>query len=109
MSIVKTIRHSRREKSNGKVATLPAQTPHRSEESETSAKLIDIEVPTGSAKIRVLRLAEVLQITGLGKTTIYQLQRAGDFPQRVKMTATSVGWIEHEVRSWVTARMEARP
>jgi len=57
---------------------------------------------------RILRLNEVIGITGLGKTTIYQLQRAGDFPRCVKMTAQAVGWIEDEVRTWITNRMAAR-
>lgn len=57
---------------------------------------------------RILRLNEVIEITGLGKTTIYQLQRAGDFPRCVKMTAQAVGWIEDEVRAWITNRMAAR-
>jgi prophage regulatory protein len=57
---------------------------------------------------RILRLTEVIDITGLGKTTIYQLQRAGDFPGGVKMTAQAVGWIEDEVRAWITDRMAAR-
>jgi prophage regulatory protein len=43
--------------------------------------------------VRVLRLTEVIQITGLGKTTIYQLQSVGKFPRPVKMTAQAVGWI----------------
>ncbi len=58
--------------------------------------------------IRVLRLDDVMQITGLGKTTIYQLQNTGEFPRRVKMTTQAVGWIEDEVRSWIKTRMAAR-
>jgi prophage regulatory protein len=58
--------------------------------------------------MRVLRLNEVMELTGFGKTTIYQLQRARDFPRRVKMTAQAVGWIEDEVRAWIKNRMAAR-
>ena len=58
--------------------------------------------------IRVLRLAQVLEMTGLGKTTIYELQSAGKFPRSVKITAHSVGWMEDEVQSWLEERMALR-
>jgi prophage regulatory protein len=68
----------------------------------------DVGSPGHSATMRVLRLNEVMKITGLRKTTIYQLQSIGEFPRRVKMTAQAVGWIEEEVRSWIKTRMAAR-
>lgn len=58
--------------------------------------------------LRVLRLAQVLEMTGLGKTTIYELQSAGKFPGSVKITAHSVGWMEDEVLSWLEKRMALR-
>ena len=58
--------------------------------------------------LRVLRLAQVLEVTGLGKTTIYELQNAGKFPRSVKITAHSVGWMEDEVLSWLEKRMALR-
>ncbi len=58
--------------------------------------------------IRILRLAQVLDVTGLGKTKIYELQSAGNFPMRVQMTSHCVGWIEHEVQAWLAQRVAAR-
>ena len=55
--------------------------------------------------IRLLRLPQVLDLTGLGKTTIYELQAEGKFPARVKITAHSVGWIETEVQAWLSERV----
>ena len=55
--------------------------------------------------IRILRLAQVLNITGLGKTKIYQLQSEGNFPMRVQITDHSVGWIEQEVQAWLAKRV----
>jgi prophage regulatory protein len=57
--------------------------------------------------IRILRLAQVLDVTGLGKTKIYELQAAGHFPMRVQITAHSVGWIEAEVQAWLSDRVAA--
>ncbi len=55
--------------------------------------------------IRMLRLAQVLDATGLGKTKIYELQARGDFPMRVKITSHSVGWVEEEVQAWLARRI----
>jgi prophage regulatory protein len=55
----------------------------------------------------MLRLAQVMDMTGLGKTKIYDLQAAGNFPMRVQITAHSVGWIEEEVQTWLARRVAA--
>jgi prophage regulatory protein len=58
--------------------------------------------------IRILRLAQVIQATGLGKTKIYELQAAGDFPLRVQITSHSVGWVEEEIQNWLAHRIASR-
>lgn len=62
-------------------------------------------------RIRILRLAQVLDATGLGKTKIYELQSTGHFPMRVQLSRHSVGWIEAEVQAWLAERiaMSASP
>lgn len=57
--------------------------------------------------IRLLRLPQVLELTGLGKTTIYGLQADGDFPASVKITTHLVGWVEEEVQVWLARRVAA--
>jgi prophage regulatory protein len=61
----------------------------------------------GHRPIRMLRLPQVIDATGLGKTKIYELQGQGDFPMRVKITAHSVAWVEEEVQTWLAARIQA--
>jgi prophage regulatory protein len=51
--------------------------------------------------IRLLRLPQVMQQTGLKKTKLYELQKEGVFPMRIKITSHSVGWIEDEVNAWI--------
>jgi prophage regulatory protein len=58
-----------------------------------------------SGPLRMLRLAQVIERTGLRKTKIYELQSEGRFPMRVKITAHAVGWIEHEVQAWLAGRV----
>jgi prophage regulatory protein len=63
--------------------------------------------PPGHRPIRMLRLPQVIDATGLGKTKIYELQGQGDFPMRVKITAHSVAWVEEDVQAWLAARILA--
>jgi prophage regulatory protein len=54
---------------------------------------------------RILRLREVCALTGLRRSFIYQLQADGRFPQRIKLGARAVGWLEDEVQQWVGDRI----
>lgn len=56
---------------------------------------------------RLIRLPEVISITGCKRTKIYQLERAGKFPKRISLGATTA-WSEREVRAWVQLRIAAR-
>lgn len=58
--------------------------------------------------IRILRLPEVCQVTGLKRAMIYRLQKRKSFPQSVKITDHAVGWIDAEVQAWVEHRVAAR-
>lgn len=52
----------------------------------------------------LLRQAEVQRRTKLGRTTLWRLERAGDFPRRRQITGTTIGWIESEVEEWISSR-----
>ena len=54
----------------------------------------------------IIRRAEVLKRTGLSNTTLWRMERAGDFPQKVVLTdAGSVGWVEAEIDRWIHDRI----
>jgi prophage regulatory protein len=63
--------------------------------------------PALTQRIRLLRLAHVMEVTGLKRTKTYALQAQGDFPMRVQITPTCVGWLEHEVQAWIAKRVTA--
>jgi prophage regulatory protein len=63
--------------------------------------------PIGTGR-KYLRLPVVLDRTGLKKTTIYALQKAGDFPRNYPLSANTVGWLEAEVEAWLASREKAR-
>ena len=56
--------------------------------------------------ITILRLPQVLDRTGLSRSSIYAKVSAGDFPEPISLGARAVGWIEDEVLTWLTERVE---
>lgn len=50
---------------------------------------------------RLIKLAEVCQRVGLGKTMIYAMVGDGRFPKPYKITASAVRWSEREVEDWL--------
>lgn len=49
----------------------------------------------------IMKRAEVLEVTGLCYTSIYNKEKRGEFPARRKLGARSVGWVRHEVEAWI--------
>ncbi|WP_077262490.1 AlpA family transcriptional regulator [Vibrio campbellii] len=58
--------------------------------------------------MRVLRLKEVINLTGLSKSSIYRYADGHEFPKAVSLGGRSVGWIESEVIQWLQGRMDKR-
>jgi len=58
------------------------------------------------AYVRLLRLPQVCQVTGLRRSMIYQLEAKRRFPRRIRIGVRAVGWIEGEVQQWVRQRIE---
>lgn len=57
--------------------------------------------------MRVLRLPEVSNATGLSRSTIFRLMQAGDFPPSIKLTSRTVGWYSTDIETWIVARAAA--
>ena len=56
-------------------------------------------------RVRFLRLPEVLERTGLSRSTIYVRLEQGLFPRPVSLGGRAVGWIESEVDEWISERI----
>ncbi len=54
---------------------------------------------------RFLRLPEVMERTGLSRSTIYVRLAEGRFPRPVALGGRAVGWIEAEIDEWVRERI----
>jgi prophage regulatory protein len=55
----------------------------------------------------VLRLPLVKARTGLSRSTIYVRIAGGSFPWPFSLGDRAVGWLESEIESWLTSRVEA--
>lgn len=67
---------------------------------------VDKAVRSREFNERALRLPQVCQMTGLGRSMIYQLQAERRFPQRIMLSERAVGWLESEVQAWLGTRIE---
>lgn len=56
---------------------------------------------------RTIRRHELRQIVPLADTTIYDMERRGEFPRRFNLTSRCVVWDLAEVEAWVEARRQA--
>jgi len=52
-----------------------------------------------------LRLPKVKAVTGLSKSSLYDLIRANSFPAPVHLGARTVAWVASEVKQWAAERI----
>ena len=56
---------------------------------------------------RLIRIREVIQLTGISKSYIYQLVSQGIFPKSIQLIpgGSSVAWVESEIHDWIDQRI----
>ena len=57
---------------------------------------------------RMLRRKEVLHLTGIGQSHMYQLISDGKFPRPVPLEGKTVGWVDTEIQQWIEYQIEKR-
>jgi prophage regulatory protein len=57
---------------------------------------------------KFLRLTDVIERTGLGRSTIYKLMAEDDFPPSVSLGARAVAWVEQEIEDWIFSKIAQR-
>ncbi|EON3583059.1 helix-turn-helix transcriptional regulator [Escherichia coli] len=53
---------------------------------------------------RIVREKECRELTGICRTTRYEMEKQGRFPSRLNLGGRSVGWLLSEVIEWVKNR-----
>lgn len=56
---------------------------------------------------RIVRMPEAVKRSGLSIATIYRRCRAGDFPPKISLGGTSVGFRESDFSRWLAERDQA--
>ena len=53
---------------------------------------------------KILKIRDVVLVTGMCKTLVYRKMKEGDFPKPVRLSERSVGWREEDVDEWIRTR-----
>jgi prophage regulatory protein len=68
--------------------------------------VLPLATSTRASSERLIRLPQVLDMIGLGKTMLYKMMKTGEFPQPRKIRHLSV-WVESEVQAWIDAVIQS--
>lgn len=103
-------RWQRVEKQAATLADADGPRTSRSSTSRLPEVLSDMQrlahAPTFSFR-RTIRRTELRQIVPLADTTIYDMERRGEFPKRFNLTSRCVVWDLSEVETWINDRRMA--
>ncbi|MBY3790546.1 AlpA family transcriptional regulator [Photobacterium carnosum] len=58
--------------------------------------------------MRFIHLKEVMHVTGLGRSSIYNYMAEGRFPKTVSLGGRAVAWVESEIIDWMLERVSGR-
>ena len=53
---------------------------------------------------KLLTQKQVVDLVGLSRTTIWRLERAGQFPRRLQVSTKAVRWNQAEIVDWIESR-----
>jgi prophage regulatory protein len=55
----------------------------------------------------ILRCKQVISITGMSRSSLYAMAKAGTFPKPIRLSLRSSGWVESEVQEFIKGRIDA--
>ena len=74
------------------------------------SKWLETPKQTTQYSKKLIRIKDVVQLTGISKSYIYQLGINNLFPQSIKLIpgGSSVAWVEGEILQWIDERIQER-
>jgi prophage regulatory protein len=54
--------------------------------------------------VAIVDEAKVHELTSLSRTTRWRMERRGEFPKRVRLSAGRVGWRQADIEEWIRSR-----
>jgi prophage regulatory protein len=58
--------------------------------------------------MKLIRIKQVRELTGISRTYIYSMVKQGTFPAPVSLSRKSKAWISEEVIDWIQTKIDAR-
>lgn len=56
---------------------------------------------------KILRLPQVISLTGLSRSSIYLRIKHKHFPRPISLGGRAVGWVEQDVIDWIECQIQA--
>lgn len=56
--------------------------------------------------LKLPRFGTVQERIGLSRSTIWRLERRGQFPKHRRISANAVAWVEDELVAWIRAKVD---
>lgn len=53
---------------------------------------------------KLLTIGDVMAVTGLSRSTIFNQRVAGEFPPPVKLSSQRIAWREGDIAEWIAGR-----
>ncbi|PTA86982.1 DNA-binding protein [Kluyvera sp. Nf5] len=66
------------------------------------------QLNSSKGNLRLLRISDVMNLTGLPKSTIYLKMKNKQFPTQLSIGARSVAWLEDEIQEWILKNINQR-
>lgn len=57
---------------------------------------------------RIMRKPEVIKMTGLSGTTLWRLEKEGEFPKKIQLSKRLIGWSEADIQEWIDNKKTRR-
>lgn len=57
---------------------------------------------------KILRLPDVMEATGLSRSSIYSFIKENTFPKPHRLGARAVGWLQSDISAWINERAGLR-
>lgn len=58
--------------------------------------------------MRLMKITEVMDMTALGRSTIYKFIAEGKFPKSIPLGDRAVAWLESDVEDWILGKIGER-
>ena len=59
--------------------------------------------------MKFLGIKQVLELTGLSRTSVWRFEKNGDFPKRRQLGPRRVGYVDSEISNWMESRSRVSP